>query len=133
MSELPHPQPDIGESEPRDRSLSRLSFSLESRTPVWVRSDLGLQQGMARNMTPSGMLIELAERPPIGGPLEVTLSGRGGFSASDTMVFIGEVRHHLAWEFSLEAEKAGRAQFRAIWMRILGVEEKMIHPERKPS
>lgn len=85
----------------RDRRKStRVRLSLEIAVPVLVQSDLGLQRGLARNLSEGGMLIELTELPPIGTRLEITFAGvKGSHDAPEPVVLRGEVRHQLAWQY----------------------------------
>lgn len=83
------------------RSSRRIRLKLDTAVPVKVRSDVGVQWGLARNVSEGGMLIELRTPPPIGSTLQVELMGvRGSVDAPDPAVLDGEVRHHVAWNFA---------------------------------
>lgn len=107
-SSLPIPLP-VDPDEP-DRSLSlpptpsgrprRVKLDLETVVPVVVRSDVGTQWALARNISDAGMLIEVATTPPIGSRVEVKLFGvPGSLDAPHPAWMCGEVRHHVCWNF----------------------------------
>lgn len=69
--------------------------------PVLVRGDVGLQWGLARNVSEGGMLIELKTPAPIGTRVEIKLFGvQGSIDAPDAVLLHAEVRHHVAWNFA---------------------------------
>lgn len=48
------------------------------------------------------MLIELEELPPLGAELQVTITGiQGSTDAPDALTLVGEVRHHVAWQYAV--------------------------------
>src|SRR3990167_3272410 len=83
------------------RRARRLRVSLEIAVPVTVRSEHVIARGLARNISEGGMLIELRQLPPIGSEIEITIAGVGGSSdAPEAIRLLGEVRHHVAWQFA---------------------------------
>lgn len=83
------------------RSCRRIRLKLETAVPVMVRGDVGVQWGLARNVSEGGMLIELKTPPPIGSLVEIKLFGvQGSIDAPDAVELHAEVRHHVAWNFS---------------------------------
>ncbi|MEQ8280464.1 MAG: PilZ domain-containing protein [Deltaproteobacteria bacterium] len=115
-----HPSqlPTSGDRRKGDRrSGSRLSLSLEIAVPVQVDTDLGPQRGLARNISEGGMLIEVEEAPPIGSRVRVTINGiRGSSDAPDAITLDGEVRHHLAWQYT---RPSGTKSMRGIGIRFV--------------
>jgi hypothetical protein len=94
--------PDRSRSEPPTPSgrPRKLKLALETVVPVVVRSDVGTQWALARNISDAGMLIELATTPPIGSRVEVKLFGvPGSLDAPHPAWMCGEVRHHVCWNF----------------------------------
>lgn len=46
------------------------------------------------------MLVEVDALPPIGSPVDVTISGvHGSIDAPNSLTLKGEIRHHLAWQY----------------------------------
>lgn len=85
----------------RERRRSRIRLRLEIAVPVVLRGENGAQRGLARNISEGGMLVEVAEAPPIGSRVSVTLSGIDGATDSpDAVTLAGEVRHHVAWQYN---------------------------------
>lgn len=63
------------------------------------------------------MLLEVADAPPIGSRVEVTLAGSSGFpEGPDAVVLQGEVRHHMAWQYS---HHQGTKTMRGVGIRFL--------------
>jgi len=84
-----------GHDRRRDR---RIKLDLETAVPVVIRSGGLVQWGLARNISEGGMLIEIAEAPPIGSRVEVKIAGiQGSLDAPESVLLHGEVRHHVAW------------------------------------
>ena len=76
--------------------------------PVILRSEVGVQWALARNVSEGGMLIELETAPPIGSRVEIKLFGVPGSLDAPEHAWIGaEVRHHLAWNFEGQGRKPG--------------------------
>ncbi len=124
QSEHPSELPTQGDRREGDRrSSSRLSLSLEIAVPVRIESELGTQRGLARNISEGGMLIEVEEAPPIGSRVKVTISGiRGSLDAPDALTLDGEVRHHLAWQYT---RPSGTKSMRGVGIRFVApVEER---------
>jgi c-di-GMP-binding flagellar brake protein YcgR len=99
------------------RGCHRISLSLDIAVPVRVESDVGPQRGLARNFSEGGMLLEVGEPPPIGSRVRVTISGiRGSRDAPEEVTLEGEVRHHLAWQYT---RSSGTTTLRGIGVRFL--------------
>lgn len=101
------PKPEIDERRTgRERRRdTRVPLSLDIAMPIHVRGENGFQRGLARNISEGGMLLEVADAPPIGSEVEVTLAGSSGFpDGPDAVVLRGEVRHHMAWQYSHHQE-----------------------------
>ncbi len=100
---------------PERRRGRRLDLSLTHAIPVSLRTHVGLMRGWGRNICDGGMMIETRVLPPIGSRVEVTLYPTWE-SGGPCMTLIGEVRHHLAWQFSV-----GRARqsLRAMGVRFV--------------
>lgn len=87
-----------GEDRRRD---GRVRLSLEVAVPVHLRGPDGVQRGLARNISEGGMLIELDDLPALGSELQVTITGiQGSSDAPDAITLTGEVRHHVAWQYT---------------------------------
>ncbi len=51
------------------------------------------------------MLVELIMAPAIGSRVRVTFDGvRGSTAAPDSVEIHGEVRHHMAWQYTRDGE-----------------------------
>ena len=75
--------------------------------PVVVESELfGGARGVARNISPGGMMVELPEPVPLGST--VTVRFRIPDSAGDIEA-LAEVKHHYCFNFAAGAEP-GRAR-----------------------
>ena len=99
------------------RSCRRIRLHLDTAVPVLVRSDVGVQWGLARNVSEGGMLIEIKTPAPIGTPVEIKLFGvQGSIDAPDAVVMHAEVRHHVAWNFR---GGPGRPSLTAIGVRFV--------------
>lgn len=111
-------RPTEGDRRSSDRRRNaRLSLSFEIAVPVRVDTDLGMQRGLARNISEGGMLIELEEAPPIASRVRVTIAGiKGSADAPDEVVLEGEVRHHLAWQFT---KPSGTKTLRGVGIRFV--------------
>ena len=102
-SDRPTPAPQTSPTpSPDDRRRSRrIDLTLELAVPVRVFCDAGELRGLARNISEGGMLIELPEAPSIGARVEISFGGvRGSADAPSDVTLVGEVRHHLAWQFN---------------------------------
>lgn len=52
------------------------------------------------------MLVEVEALPPIGSPVDVTISGvHGSSDAPHSLTLKGEIRHHLAWQYVTERSR----------------------------
>lgn len=92
--------------EPAERRRARrLDLSLTHAIPVSLRTDIGVLRGWGRNVSDGGMLVEAKVLAPIGSALEVTLYPSWG--ARPSMTLHGEVRHHLAWQYTQGNERRG--------------------------
>jgi c-di-GMP-binding flagellar brake protein YcgR len=99
------------------RKDTRVPLSLDIALPVQVRGDNGFQRGLARNISEGGMLLEVGDAPPIGSMVEVTLAGPSGVAGGpDAVVLHGEVRHHMAWQYS---HHQGTKTMRGVGIRFL--------------
>lgn len=110
--------PTKGDRQKADRrSGSRLSLSLEITVPVRVESELGVERGLARNISEGGMLIELESAPPIASRVKITIAGiHGSLDAPDALTLDGEVRHHLAWQYT---RPSGTKSLRGVGIRFV--------------
>lgn len=92
------PERRSGRDRRRDR---RVRLSLEIAVPVRVSGPGFDGRGMARNISEGGMLVELSEAPPIGMRVSVSFEGiRGSADAPGPVELRGEVRHHMAWQYT---------------------------------
>ncbi len=99
------------------RRAERVGLSLEITVPVVIRSDSGVQRGVARNISEGGVLVEVREPVGIGAWVEVSFQGiRGSRDAPESAVLTGEVRHHLAWQF---CDRGGTQAMRGIGIRFV--------------
>jgi len=110
---MPKPRSD---APPVDRRRTRrLDLSLTHAIPVSLRTHVGLLRGWGRNVSDGGMLVEAPVLPPIGTALEVTMYPTWDAPDHPSMTLSGEVRHHLAWQYSHGAE---RRMLRAMGIRF---------------
>lgn len=99
LSEVNYATQRPGPSERRESR--RIRLRLETAVPVMVRSDDGVQWGLARNVSEGGMLIEMKTPAAIGTRVEIKLFGvQGSIDAPDAVLLHAEVRHHVAWNFA---------------------------------
>jgi hypothetical protein len=88
------------------RTASRLNLDFETAVPVLVRSPDRMHWGLARNISESGMLIQMQNPPPMGTRVDITLTGvRGSEHNEDNFELCGDVRHHLAWNYKSKGQK----------------------------
>lgn len=101
------------------RRSHRIRLDFETAVPVILRSASGqLRWGVARNVSEGGMLIEMEDPPPIGEAIEVEIGGiRGSMDSPETVALVGEVRHHVAWNFKADG-KRGKTRLSAIGVRF---------------
>ena len=72
------------------------------------------------------MLIEVTEAPPIGSRVEVTIAGvEGSADSPDAVVLTGDVRHHVAWQYTHVRDKQ---TMRGIGIRFLDPLEEELLP-----
>jgi len=83
--------------------------------PVSLRTEIGRIRGWGRNVSDGGMLVEVEVLPPIGSSLEVTLYPSWDGADQPAMTLKGEIRHHLAWQYSQGPE---RRSLRAMGIRF---------------
>jgi hypothetical protein len=97
----PAAEPKVERRSGQDRRTeSRIRLSLEVAVPVVIRAPDWMEYGLARNISEGGMLIQVRELPAIGARLEITISGvHGSRDAPEAVTLVGEVRHHIAWQF----------------------------------
>jgi hypothetical protein len=100
---------------PERRRARRLDLSLTHAIPVSLRTHVGLLRGWGRNVSDGGMLVEATVLPPIGTDLEVTLYPAWDAPDHPSMTLEGEVRHHLAWQYTQGPE---RRTLRAMGIRF---------------
>lgn len=90
--------------------------------PVTVRTHSLVEQGLARNLSEGGMLIQLRELPPIGERLEITIHGvQGSADAPESVTLEGEVRHHLAWQYQARGQ---RKTMRGVGVRFVDPDDR---------
>lgn len=77
------------------RRRTRIPLGLDFAVPVVVRMGTRVEQGLARNISEGGMLVELDQVLPIGRRIEISFV-RG----SKDVTLTGEVRHQVAWQHS---------------------------------
>lgn len=70
------------------------------------------------------MLIEVPEAPPIGTRVEISFGGiQGSAHSQGEVTLVGEVRHHLAWQFNRDGASSS--------MRGVGV--RFIDPDQETA
>lgn len=88
-------------SPPRDK---RIDMRFDKVFPVVVGSEVyGDSEGIARNISAGGMMIEMYEPLPLGSVVTVHFQMPGG---EGEIVARAEVKHHYCWNFACADQPA---------------------------
>lgn len=97
----------------RTFSASWLAIQSDFTVPVEVRSVVGVQFGMARNVSRQGAVLQLGQPPPISSDVEITFRGIDGSRAAPYSIELwGWVQHAMLWRLGQD-----RRRLRAVAVR----------------
>lgn len=96
VSKSPDTLSGVGASGDERGAWLRLRPELAAR--VELRSELGTQFAWVRNLSPRGVLLQVAQAPLLGSWVEVTFPGiERSLSAAHPLALEGYIQHALAW------------------------------------
>jgi hypothetical protein len=85
---------------------------------VYLTTEDGMNRGVCRNISATGMFVETREPIPLGGRLKVTLTGEDGTE----MTCLCEVRYQVALSFG--RKQGGEGNSRGMGLRVVAYEVK---------
>ena len=99
----------------------RSSLRFDKVFTVYLTTPEGMTRGIGRNISSTGLFVEVREPMPLGGKLKVTFAGEDGTE----MTCLAEVRYQVALNYG---SPDGEASSRGVGLRIVAYETKEDQP-----
>ena len=100
----------------------RHSLRFDKVFTVYLTTQEGMTRGIGRNISSSGIFVEVREPMPLGGKVKVTFTGEDGTE----MTCLAEVRYQVALNYGgVQGEESST---RGVGLRIVAYETKEDQP-----